>query len=344
MKKSYFLVTLGPGLASSPDGRIIVVEFPGFRIIDSIRHRVGFYEVTHKGVCGANLCPDHPSADFVATTEAEVLLGKLAPLEITKDISHPNFNDIHHAAHCMEKFYVANSGVDCVDILNDDLEYERSIPLVPLFGPSISYFCSVLREQLVRTYRRFGGSGPSYNHLHKKVPFANLKKFAFPTRLPTSTDMRVCDCRPHFLHPNHIFVNEGEIYVTLLRPGVQMNLSSGELVYQEMDRPHDGIHRDSHAIFTECVTSNIVCFDGSPFSPRRIPVIPDGQHGFLRGVAQTEDHFVVGLSARRGESFFQQARLAVVESSSEVVTESWTIPEKYGCQVFSVIDVTKSYS
>ncbi|MEC8558010.1 MAG: hypothetical protein VXZ82_23635 [Planctomycetota bacterium] len=343
VNKSYFLITLGPGLTSTPEGRIIVVEYPGFKIVDEIVHQVGFYKATHKGICGASLCPEHPSADFVATTEAEIILGKLAPLQITKSRSHPIFNDIHHTSHLGEKFYTANSGVDCVDILNNDLDYEKSIPLVPLFRPSPSYLCSVMREQIVRAYRRIGGSGPSYNHLHKKLPFANLQKYVFPNYIPKSRDMRVCDCRPHFLHPNHVFVDRGDILVTLLIPGVQLNLSTGEITHRDMDRPHDGIIWNSQTVFTECVTSNIVCYEDSR-PPRRITVVPDGQKGFLRGIAQMEDRFVAGLSARRGNSFFPQARLAVVDASSEAVVDGWNVPKELGRQVFSVINVTESYS
>ncbi len=108
--KSYFLITLGPGLTAASEGRIIVLETPGFRIVDSLCRDNGYYAQTHKGIVGASLTPHHATADFVATTEAEVLLGKLAPLSITQATTECVFNDVHHAAMGKEYIAVANSG------------------------------------------------------------------------------------------------------------------------------------------------------------------------------------------------------------------------------------------
>lgn len=349
MSKSYILLTLGPGATESPEGRLIVVEYPGFRVVDQITRRNGVFEKTHKGICGASLCSGHGDADFVATMESEVFLGNLAPLKIGAAATHHCFNDLHHAAYGKGEIAVANAGCDSVEILSPQLEHLRTVALVPLVKTGLNYLASLTAEEIRRFVRRLRGGGASYTHLNKKRYFSNFRKAISSkwTHRP-GKDMRFHDLRPHFLHPNHVYFNDQsqEWAVTLFRAGQQIGLNSGNVIASGLARPHDGVFDDEDVIFTESSTSTIsIRSRTNPENERQtIEVFPEGKKGFLRGVARFENQLFAGLTARRGREYVSHARIAKIQLETGEITETWNIPQELGCQVYSVLDVTSFYS
>lgn len=338
------LLSLGPGLSSAPEGWILVVQLPGFKIVDKVKHINSVYAETHKGVGGVSLVGGCSAFDFVGTTESEILLGKLSPISIDAVGTSRLLNDVHHAAYGDGRIAVANSGCDSIEMFSESLEHLETKPLIPLFKPSLRYSFNVLKHQVSRSIRRSLSSyGASYSHFSSKARWANLRKWINPKRVGfPGKDMREIDMRPHFLHPNHVSFQEGEFLITMLRPGVQMSLSGGDRVWSNLARPHDGIVVGGRTVFTECATSCLAV--GETLNDfKRYSIVPDGKHGFVRGIAVNDDFYVVGLSALRGKDRVPLARISLLCRERGDIRETWSVPEEYGRQVYSVVDVTEHY-
>ena len=69
------------------------------------------------------------------------------------------------------------------------------------------------------------------------------------------------------------------------------------------------------------------------------------QDGFLRGVAVAGDSVFVGLTARRGSSpDFHSARIVELDRQSLEHQGEWIVPNEFGRQVFSIVDVSDIYA
>ncbi len=192
--------------------------------------------------------------------------------------------------------------------------------------------------------RRLTNNKASYSHLPKKKPWSNLVKAFRPHAIPKiGVDMRQSDSRPHFLHPNHVWAQGDDFLITLFRPGVQIRLSDGAVSTNGLSKPHDGVIDEGELLFTECVKGTVVIHD-SKQQARRIEVIPEGKKGFVRGLAARHGSLYVGLSALRSATSHPFARVAVVDRRSGLLQDCWEIPDAFGRQVFSILDVTDFYA
>jgi hypothetical protein len=347
MNESFLLLTLGPGLSESAEGSIAIVRYPGFTVVDRLTRKNPVYDQTHKGICGASLLEGNSGADLVACSEAEVFLAKLAPLQNLDGKTLKRYNDVHHVAYGGGEFAVANAGCDTIEILDHRLELKRTVPLIRLFRPPLSFLSSILGEEIKRIYKRLRGQGASYGHFEQKKYFVNVKKYLQRHRsADPNQEMRFTDFRPHFLHPNFVEYHDGEWFATLFRPGIQIGLTTGKTRVSGLNRPHDGTQIEGQTYFTESATS--VLSVRSSETPQKVAqsfeIIPDGKIGFLRGIAAINGLLFTGLTARRGRGFVDFARLAVVRASDGQIVDCWQVPKELGCQIYSVLDVTKYYT
>lgn len=56
---------------------------------------------------------------FIVPTNTEILVYELPGLKIKKIYSHPTFNDLHHVTVHNDLFYICNTGLEIIQVMND---------------------------------------------------------------------------------------------------------------------------------------------------------------------------------------------------------------------------------
>ncbi len=342
------LLTTGPGLWHEPRGYIVVVDMSSGRVLDCLEWFHTVHEVSHKGVAGAW----RDRGCVYAVTESEVLKVDLAPLRVAACATYRWANDLHHVCLAHGALWVCNSGLECVDELHPGtLRPKRTWNLMESHGRSLKAFTRVTLTAIRRSWRRATGERNYYPHLRPcgRVPY--YRKMLYPRRFLNCAqkqgDFRRADLRPHVLHPNHCYPYNGDVLVTVFGTGEVVGLRSGTVVARCLGRPHDGVVAEESLYVTDCSANVIraVPLRGRRTSGQRVWQITSRMaEGFLRGLIVSEDHFWVGLSARRGApDHLQMARVIQVDRRTGRWVREWRLPRKYGTAVFSLIDVSDVY-
>ena len=341
------LLTCAPGLEPGKTAHLLVLDWESREIIDvtEIRHEI--YETSHKGFAGGAVVGDK----LIVTTEVELLEFQLKPLKLLRRTSHPLLNDAHHVCAHQGKYYVANAGMDSVEIFDQDFNHVESVLLYPKYGFDWRHIKRLIRDDLRRWRQRKQGGYRFYDHLNSRFPFKNVFKFFTPAFFhKRKKDVRFTDFRPHMLHPNHCESVGDDVWVTLWRTGAVMSMKTGRIIVRGLGRPHDGEIIGQQLMATDCTTNRLFSFDLSQPGPgatagnRREKTITDSlEAGFLRGCTASEDHVYVGLTARRKTEKWKFARVVQLDRKTLSVQDDWSMPEEYGKQIYSVIDVSAVY-
>ena len=191
-----------------------------------------------------------------------------------------------------------------------------------------------------------------YEHLTQRPAFRNVVKLLRPSAYRINGhEHRFSDFRPHLLHPNHVSLVNDELWVTLWRTGEIVNLHTGNVLANDLGRPHDGLVFEDTIYITDCRMNRLIVhqFDHAAGSiGKRIAdrtITKQVSDGFLRGVSVAGDFVFVGLTARRGASAeFQIARIVALDKKTLEPTDEWIVPENYGRQIFSILDASHIYS
>jgi hypothetical protein len=191
-----------------------------------------------------------------------------------------------------------------------------------------------------------------YKHLTESIFLVDLRKILFPKELYQSgDDLRYVAFRPHIVHPNYIGRVGHEYLVTLHHSGQIVTLEGMEVVLSGLQGPHDGVLRGTTYLLTQAGTG-MLSFRRSVESVEDLRhasldhiEVCDPRRGFLRGVDLcSEDTALVAVSKRRELSDGRPAYLSLVELSSGRHLRSIAIPQEYGTNPFSVVDVTRYYN
>ncbi len=188
-----------------------------------------------------------PDGGLLACTERE-LLWLTRDGAVERRLSHPGFNDLHHAIEHDGAVWVASTGADTVIELRD---------------------------------------GESKVH-HLAHP-------------PPPGDLRGRHLKPHAVHPNHLFVWRGEVWVTCLHQGHARSLtSSGEVLAVDQERIHDGVVHDGRVWFTT-VDGRVVATDGRQREVFDLNAIDGAGEplGWCRGLAFDHRRVWVGFTRLR---------------------------------------------
>ena len=112
-------------------------------------------------------------------------------------------------------------------------------------------------------------------------------------------------------------------------------------------RPHDGEIIGQQLMATDCTTNRLFTFDLSEAGPnatagnRREKVVTESlEGGFLRGCTASANRIYVGLTARRKTEKWKFGRVVEIDRQTLEVLDDWNVPEAYGKQIYSVIDVS----
>ena len=113
------LLTCAPGLEPGKKAHLIVLDWATRDIVDVVEIQHEIYETSHKGFAGGAVVGDK----LIVTTEVELLEFQLNPLKLLRRTSHPLLNDAHHVCAHQGKYYIANAGMDSVEIFDQDFNH-----------------------------------------------------------------------------------------------------------------------------------------------------------------------------------------------------------------------------
>jgi len=216
-----------------------------------------------------------------------------------KGVLHqPCMNDLHHVAIHDGRLLVTNTGLDRVDAFDMSGQFVGGWDLSPAWITAERMAgCNPSRASWADALRR--GWELESRALQDEPFLANLEQFASPS-LPFPTRKT-----RHFVHPNHITMLGGRPLVTRFIDRSIQDLADWSLAIPETPgHPHDGELWDD-CFWITCTTGLIVGYaikDGRLTSQEveRIDIRQrTGRSGWCRGLAVTDQLFVVGLTAVR---------------------------------------------
>ncbi len=341
------LLTCAPGLEPSNKAHLVVLDWEKREVIDSLEITHEVYKTSHKGFAGGSIV----DGKLIVTGEAELFEFGLKPLSLLRRTTHETMNDGHHVCYHKGHYYVANAGMDSLEVFDENFKHVKSILLYPTFGFDFAHLKRLMRDDLRRWRQKKGGGYHFYDHLTKRYPFKNVFKVLNPDFFHgRKRDVRFTDFRPHVLHPNHCHSVGDDLWVTLWRPGVVMNVETGEQIARELGRPHDGHLFGDELMVTDCTTNKLFRYKMEmnghvkAKGQRDVKVVTDTlEGGFLRGCTASDDTVYVGLTARRKTEKYKHARVVALERKGLNVVDDWELPHDFGKQIYSVIDVSEVY-
>lgn len=364
LEKKYVLVTLGSGVSFSEYAYIIVVDIESSQIVDTYEAKHQVYESSTKGFTGAHISQD----ELFVTTEAELLSFSVNPLKLKKRETFTFLNDVHgvYFDSTQKKIFVCNTGLDSVEVFNNKLTHVDSINLTcnkKYFAKFIkNLFIDKPRRKLRDCLLKLSKLAPQnnndlwtedirYKHLIQGKFIYNFYKFFIPQKLyEVDKDLRFVLFRPHILHPNFIEKLDNDYLVTLKNTGEVVSLKDKQTILKDLKAPHDGIIKNSCFLITQA-GSGFLSYSDKIFTINDLKQcrlkdiqVCNPDEGFIRGVDMlSESKVVVAISKRREISDDRPAYLAIIDLNKEKIIKTINIPQYYGTNPFTVINVSNYY-
>ena len=343
------LLTCGPGSKrSAPHGDILVVDWDDKEIIDQFRFKHNVYEESHKGLAGATWNGEK----LLVATECELLEFSAQPLQLLSSRSFPYLNDVHHVAGRNGKIWVANTGLDCVEIYDSEWKHLETQDLLGSLARRLRYSYTALYFTIKRGYETLRGWRPAYSHMPERPVLRNTRKLLISNAYRRKEhDLRFCLFRPHILHPNHVLVLDQDVWVTVNTTGEVVSLGTGKILANGLGRAHDGIVAGNYHFTTDASINRLVVHEFKPDGPDLGQKVHDKlvtssrSEGFLRGISVIGDRIFVGLTVRRGPNgYCKTARIWELDRKTLERVDEWSIPDEFGLQVFSVLNASQAYA
>ena len=113
-------------------------------------------------------------------------------------------------------------------------------------------------------------------------------------------DLRHRHLKPHRVHPNHLFVWAGQVWVTCLHQGHARSVRGGEVLPVDDERIHDGVVHEGRVWFTT-VDGRVVATDGTRREVVDLNRLDGGGDplGWCRGLAFIDGLLWVGFTRLR---------------------------------------------
>lgn len=342
------MITAGPGTEPTRHGHVLAVQWESKRIIDVFRFDHQVYHSSHKGCAGAALNGER----LHVTTECELVELTLNPFALVARRTFPYLNDVHHLAVSQDRFWVCNTGLDCIEELDANWRLLATHDLIHLAGRRMHYAALAFRQSVKKGVERLRGWRKPYEHLSHGPLLRNTRKLLMQNAFRRGErDLRFCLFRPHVLHPNHALLVDGDVWVTLWSTGEIVSLRDGTLLAGGLGRPHDGVIFDRLHYTTDCQSCRLVVHEVDAGCGRLGKKTQDvsignaSDAGYLRGVAAVGDRVFVGLSRhRRSAGDPGGARIVALDRRSLQPVDQWTLPSECGNAVFSILDGSRHFA
>ncbi|WP_136987654.1 hypothetical protein [Synechococcus sp. N5] len=347
---SKILITIGGGCYFSSHMSLLSFDLDNEQFDIAFSKENNIYGESTKGFLGLVESP----LGYLITSEAQIhILSK--SLLSSQSFTYKFLNDAHytHWSDYHNKYFVANTGLDTIEVLDKDMRPNKSIHLLQqkdlfrILAQTASSIkqkifprdCSLTINPTLEDIR--------YKKLSKKIILPGLQKYFLPALFRArSIDFRFAFMRPHVVHPNYICEFDDDILVTLKNPGEVRSIYSKQILLKGLKGPHDGCLRNNTYLLTESSNGIVSWADNIHRSTdlksanfKRVQVC-DPKKGFLRGVELISDeHLLVAVSKRREVQDDQPAWLALINKKIGFVEKKYEIPYELGTNPFSILKI-----
>lgn len=184
-------------------------------------------------------------------------------------LSRDDFNDLHHVSAHDGQLWIANTGLDRVDVFSSSRQYLGGYALIPS------------QEERNRALAALPDD-----------PYFAQERVDRPVHLRRLPDR---------IHPNHIAFFGGRVLVTRFAEKSIQDLGTMRTVLETPGHPHDGFV-DGDTLWMTCTNGLIIACQWSPCGSRleerrRINTFAlTGRWGWCRGLWVGEDRLLVGLT------------------------------------------------
>ncbi len=211
---------------------------------------------------------------FMLSNKRALVCGFNAVYDVTEQGVKPylvrdDFNDLHHIMVHKNKLWIANTGLDRVDVFDQRGRYSGGYALVPA----------------------------AEEHHRVKAPLPDDPYFANENADTPLHRRRL----PDQVHPNHTAVFGGRVLVTRFSERTIQATDTMETVFETPGHPHDGVV-DNNQLWMTCTNGLIIACGWSEDGTRleehhRIDVFAQtGRWGWCRGLWVGQDTLLVGLT------------------------------------------------
>lgn len=312
------LVTLGY-FDESGEGAIVEVDLARETQQPLVRFTPpDWLRVPSKGFTGATWVGAPRHSDLVVCGFNALYRFSGPQLEHTGTLHQPCMNDLHHVACDGERLWVANSGLDSIDVYSVLGKYLGGYRTQPDW---------IVAERIA-------------NRVPSRSAWASLTDPgwkgdppSFTPEVPTGHYYEASDATvPHhkrvvrdFVHPNHIALVGAQVLVTRLQDRAVIDVAALRPVITDAPgHPHDG-ERDGDLFWITCVDGVVAGYavEGERVTGRLVRQLnifeSTGHTGWCRGLLVTAEHFIVGLTEIRRTPRYRWSDSAFEETETSIL-------------------------
>ena len=297
--------------------------------------------VPQKGFTGA-CWTDAPGDDQLLVCGAAAVYRfdgrSLAPSGV---LTLPSFNDLHGVSVSDGRIFVANTGLDCIDVFAVDGGFLGSHSFDAAWvSASRQRGEAPGRDDWPRLAQAGWSGGPS-----GLTPLRPDDHYYQDDQLQPFRQRKVRD----YVHPNHVVAHGGRILVTSLTQRAVVDVASWQTAFHTDGPPHDG-QIEAGAFWTTCVDGQVEAHPfGADGSPARYDVSDStGVTGWCRGLHLTEELMFVGFTEirrppghrwSRGDYSLTTTSVVCLDRTTklEVARFDLTHPDRHS-KVFAIIE------
>lgn len=301
-----FLVSMG--YFDGHDGALVIADMRAERADVVLRYTPPPHlRVPGKGFTGASWAGPSGDSPLLVCGFSAVYRVDPQRWQVTGILHQPCMNDLHHASQHDGRLYLANTGMDAVDVFTEGGQFLGSHACQPAWLSA--------QRQAGRTPARADWGGllaPGWSGarmtLRPEVPRGDYYGRS-SAGLPGERPFHQRSVRD-FVHPNHIIVSGERLLCTRLADRSVVDMRRFEPVIRELPgHPHDGVVHGEHFWLT--TVNGLVLAHRMESSAGLWPEIArhdvfarTGRSGWCRGLAVTGEHLLVGLTGIRDQTRF----------------------------------------
>ena len=214
----------------------------------------------------------------------------------TGTLHQPDMNDLHCVCCADDRLYIANTGLDSVDVFSLEGRYLGGFRCEPswLLAERWAGHTPSREDHARLLFPGWSGLAPTFESAN------DLGDYYSQGTLAPLHQRKVRD----FVHPNHVVTVGSQLLVTRLADRRVVDAAALREVLQAPAPPHDG-ELDGDRFWITCVDGRLVSYavESGRVTHREIEQIDvtaaSGCYGWCRGLLVTDEHLIVGFTAIR---------------------------------------------